>query len=102
MILALRRIPDGTCVGPVLDLHFRTLGHFHVKELCVICRPSWGRDLDDANVVERTLFRIEIRIGPMRGQERITNSVGVAGIRDIDGIADRRIAATITADISVI
>ena len=61
----LRRVPDRTCVSPVLHRHGDLLGHLDSEAFGVVGRPARSGDLDNAHVVEGALLRVEIRILPV-------------------------------------
>jgi hypothetical protein len=84
-----RYVPDGARISVVGDPHGGALGHIDVEELGVVGCPARGGDLDQANAVEGPQIRIELRVLPVGGRDRRPDVVGLARVRDVDGVAHR-------------
>ena len=59
-------------------------------------------DLENAHVVERALPRVEVGIAPDRAEFGIADRVAPGCLRDVDAVADERLAAAVTADLAVV
>ena len=92
----LRRIPDRRGVGAVLYRHRCVRRHLDAKELGVICCPARLRDFDDPYIVKGALREIEVRVHPMRCQQRVADGVGVGRVGHIHRAAN--VALTTTLD----
>ena len=96
------RVPDRRGIGPLLNGHRDVLGHRDSEPLRVIGRPARGGYLNHPNVVEGTLFRIEVGVCPVGHQHGVADGVGVTRVVNVDGGADRRFAATVGANLAAV
>ena len=97
-----RRIPYRRGIGTFLVDQFRLLRNLGAKAHHVVDHPARCRNLQYPGVVEGIFFWIEIRVGP-DGCE-LGSSDGVCPICrfQVDGIADRRLAAAVLAYLAAV
>ena len=67
-----------------------TLRDFSPKAQPVVDDPARRRNLDDAGIVKGILLRIEIRVGPDRGELGSADGIGPVGRLQVDSIPNPR------------
>ena len=73
----LRCVPDGRAPRAFLDRDRQVLARWNAQLHGVVCRPARCGNLQQADIVDRMRRRIEVRVGPHRGELRIADVIRI-------------------------